>query len=46
MRQQKRAKLAARTKLSFAQDEDEEDEEAEQTGAAKVIVSQHDCVPT
>ena len=35
LRQQKKAKLAARTKLSFAQD-DEGDEDAEENGAAKV----------
>ncbi len=34
-RQQKKAKLAARTKLSFAQEEDEE-EDTEQNGSAKV----------
>lgn len=36
LRQQKKAKLAARTKLSFAQD-DEGDEDAEENGAAKVL---------
>ena len=35
LRQQKKAKLAARTKLSFAQEEDEE-EDTEQNGSAKV----------
>ena len=36
LRQQKKAKLAARTKLSFAQDDDGE-EDAEENGAAKVL---------
>ena len=36
MRQQKKAKLAARTKLSFAQEEDEEEDDTEQNGSAKV----------
>ena len=36
LRQQKKSKLAARTKLSFAQD-DEGDEDAEENGAAKVL---------
>ena len=35
LRQQKKAKLAARTKLSFAQEEDEE-EDSEQNGSSKV----------
>jgi len=36
LRQQKKAKLAARTKLSFAQEEDEEEDDSEQNGSAKV----------
>ena len=40
MRQQKKAKLAARTKLSFAQEEEDEQEDAEQNGSAKVCRSQ------